>query len=160
MLPLKKYAKALGFMIGLFCSECFTYEGLVERLISGELGIDPRDVRKINIKGKILITTRSGDVKAVPLKRVKKYACSGCSSCPDFSAELADISVGGIGLNAWNIAVIRTDKGEDLLRRVESEGLIRTKPVEEERHVLDMLVKFSARKRRHVKKHWKTREGI
>ena len=92
--PLNKYAKRLSFTIGVFCSECFSYEGLVNKLIKEDLGISPAEVKKMNIKGKLIIVTDSGDVQAVSLKEAKKYANNCVSSCPDFSAELADISVG------------------------------------------------------------------
>lgn len=151
-LPLKKYSDALGFAVGLFCSECFAYKGLVEKLIRGEMGIDPSDVKKVGIKGKILVTMKSGETKTVALKDAKKYAYSFCSSCPDFSAELADISVGGLGLNGWTLTVLRSEKGEELFRKAEKEGLIRARSIEEEKDVLDMLVKFSIRKRENASK--------
>jgi len=146
-IPLKKYADALNFTIGLFCSESFTYEGLILEHLRGKLGIDPREVEKVNIKGKMIIKTRSGEERTLPLKDIKKYAALSCASCGDFSAELADISVGGLGLNQWTLTILRTEKGEELFRRAETEGLLRTRPLEEEKSVLDLLVKISRRKR-------------
>jgi coenzyme F420 hydrogenase subunit beta len=146
-IPLRKYSDAVVFTIGVFCSECFTHDGLVAQLIRGKLGINPSDVKKVNIKGKLLVTTKSGKVESVPLKEVKAYASNCASSCSDFSAELADISVGGVGLDGWTFTVLRTEKGEELFRKIESEGLIRTKPVEEEKKAFELLVKLSRRKR-------------
>jgi coenzyme F420 hydrogenase subunit beta len=145
-LPLKKYAK-IKYTIGLFCSEIFTFKGLVGDLIQGILNIDPKEVKKINIKGKMLITTKSGRVESIPLKKAKKYACGFCSSCPDFSSELADISVGGLGLEGWTLVVLRNQKGEELFRKAESEGVIKVRSIEDEKKVLDRLIKFSERKR-------------
>jgi len=147
MFPLKKYVKALNFTIGLMCTEAFTYEGLMEKQIQEALGLDLRDIQKINIKAKVLITTKSGEVKEIPLKEAKQYTRKACLPCIDFSAELADISTGGLGLRDWTLTILRTEKGEEIFRGAEKEGLIETKPVEEETGTLDLLIKLSKRKR-------------
>jgi coenzyme F420 hydrogenase subunit beta len=147
MLPLKKYAEALNFTIGLMCTEAFTYEGLMEKKIQEELGIDLHDVKKINIKGKVLVTMKSGEVREIPLKEVKKYAQKSCALCHDFSAELADISAGGLGLTDWTFIILRTEKGEELFKRAEKEGIFETKPIKQEKKALDTLMKLSRRKR-------------
>jgi coenzyme F420 hydrogenase subunit beta len=148
MVPLKKYTNPLQSTIGLMCTECFTYEGLMENHIQGELGVNLRDIKKMNIKAKILVTTKSGEVKVIPLKDAKKYTRPSCTLCTDFSAELADISVGGLGLSGWTFTILRTEKGEELFESAEREGLLKTKPVEEEQRAFDLLVKLSQRKRR------------
>ena len=145
--PLKKYAERLSFAIGLMCTESFTYEGLVEKYIQNELGVDPYDIKKMNIKAKVLVTTKSGEVKVIPLKRAKQYTRKSCLLCTDFSAELADISVGGLGLSGWTLTIIRTEKGEEIFDKAEEAGLLKTKPAEEEKRALDLLVKLSRKKR-------------
>ena len=146
-IPLRRYSKALTFTVGVFCSECFTHDGLVNQLIRRTLGIDPREVEKVNIKGGLIVTTKSGEVKRISLKEAKKYASNCASSCSDFSAELADISVGGLGLDRWTFTILRTDKGEELFQIAESEGLITTRPIQEEKRALDLLVRLSRKKR-------------
>jgi len=153
MVPLRKYSNPLALTIGLFCSESFTYEGLVKGCIQEKLGIDPQNVKKINIKGKFLIETKSGDVGTFPLKEAKKYVSKGCASCPDFSAELADISAGGLGLDGWTLTVLRTDIGEKFFRRAEEEGIIRIRPIEDEKDALNLLTRISKSKRRVVQEH-------
>jgi coenzyme F420 hydrogenase subunit beta len=145
-LPLKRYSRALGFTIGILCSECFTYDGLVKELFQRNLGIDPHEVEKVNIKGKMIVTMKSGENRTVRLKDAKKYASNCVFSCSDFSAELADISVGGLGLDGWTFTILRTEKGEELFRKAESEGLIRTKLIAGEK-APDLLVKLSRKKR-------------
>ncbi len=147
MLPLKKYVKALNFAVGLMCTESFTYEGLIEKHIQGTLGIDLHDIEKINIKAKVLVTTKSGEVKIIPLKEAKQYARKSCALCTDFSAELADISAGGVGLTGWTLTILRTKRGEELFESAERENLFETKPVEQEEKALDTLIKLSRRKR-------------
>jgi len=146
-LPLKKYSEAVAFTIGVFCSECFTYEGLVKQLIQSNLGIEPLEVAKINIKGKLLVTTKSGRVEEIRLKEAKKQVRNCVVRCSDFSAELADISVGGLGLDGWSFTILRTEKGEELFQKAELKGVIRTRPIEGMEKALDLLVKLSINKR-------------
>jgi len=148
--PLKKYSSLLRFTIGLMCTESFTYEGLIQKHIQSILGVNPEEIKKINIKGKVLITTKSGVVKTISLSEAKQYTRKGCLPCRDFSAELADISTGGLGLSDWTFAVIRTEKGKEIFDNAEKAGVIRTRPVEEEKAALDLLVKLSKRKRKTV----------
>jgi len=146
MAGLKKYTAPLKFLIGLMCSECFIYEGLVEKHIHQKLGVNPSDVRKVNIKGKVLITTES-DVKSISLAEAKQYARESCRFCEDFSSELADISVGGLGLEGWSFVVIRTENGEKLFEAAEKAGVFETRPVGKDESALNLLIKLSTKKR-------------
>ncbi|MEM1952726.1 MAG: Coenzyme F420 hydrogenase/dehydrogenase, beta subunit C-terminal domain [Candidatus Caldarchaeum sp.] len=68
----KWFKKSVVFSIGLFCSEVFTYSGLTQYLRQN--GIDIRDVRKIDIKGKVYVTLNNSEtvVKHLkPLQRMK-----------------------------------------------------------------------------------------
>ncbi len=147
MLGLKKYTKPMKFMIGLMCSECFTYEGLMEKHIHKKLGLDLEEIEKMNIKGKILVNMKSR-VETIPLSEAKKYARESCRFCDDFSSELADISVGGLGLEGWTFTIIRTERGEELFSKAEEAGAIKTRPIEKEEFAYKLLVKLSRKKRK------------
>ena len=147
MLGLKKHTAPIKFLIGLMCSECLTYEGLMEKCIRNKLGVNPKDIVKMNIKGKLLITTKSG-VKSVPLKEIKQFARKNCASCGDFSSEFADISAGGLGLEGWTFIILRREEGENLFKAAEENGFLEVRPVEEEKRALNLLIKLSAKKRR------------
>lgn len=146
MLGLKKYTSPLKYLIGLMCSECFTYRGLMKEYIHNKLGINLSSIMKMNIKGKMLVTTDSG-VKTIPLAEIKQYARKNCSFCDDFSAELADISTGGLGLDDWTFTIIRTEEGEELFSNAEKAG-IRTRKVKKEEKALNLLSKLSMRKKK------------
>jgi len=146
MAGIKRPVAPVKFLIGLMCSECFTYEGLMENYIHGKLGMNLADIRKMNIKGKMLVSTDAG-VTAIPLAETKPFTRSSCSSCDDFSSELADISVGGLGLDGWTFTIIRTEKGEELFSGAEEAGFITTKPVEEGAFSLSLLTKLTRKKR-------------
>jgi len=146
--PLKKYSSIIKFTVGLMCTESFTYDGLMRQHIEGKLGVNLHDVAKINIKGKVLVTTKSGETKAIPLQEAKQYTRKGCLPCTDFSAEFADISAGGLGLSGWTFTILRTRKGEEIFDGAQKAGAIRTRPVNEEKFALDLLVKLSRKKRK------------
>jgi len=146
MASLKRYVGPIKFTIGLMCTESFTYEGLVQNHIEKTLGTNANQIAKMNIKGKILVTTKSGEVKTILLKEAKQYTRQGCLSCSDFSSELADISAGGLGMANWTFVIIRTSRGEEIFEEAEKTGVIKTKPVEEEKFAFDLLLKLSEKK--------------
>jgi len=146
MAGMKKPTAPLKFLIGLMCSECFTYNGLMEEHIRKKMGINLGDIRKMNIKGKMLLTTDTG-VTPIPLAEIKQYTRKSCSICKDFSSELADISVGGLGLDGWTFTIIRTEKGEELFSAAEKAGRVITKPLEEGSFAMGLLTKLSKKKR-------------
>ncbi len=148
MVPLKKYSERLNFTVGLMCTESFSYQGLFDQHIRGELEIDPRDIIKMNIKGKILVTTQSGEVQSIPLKEAKQYTRKSCLPCADFSAELADISAGGLGLSGWTLTIIRSEKGEEIFNRAKEAEMLETKSGEEVERAVDLLVRLSKKKRK------------
>lgn len=143
---LKKLVNPLSFVIGLMCSECFIYEGLAEKYLKETLNISLNGIKKMNIKGKMIVTTDLG-VKTIPLAEIKQYARKNCQFCNDFSSELADISVGGLGLKGWTFTIIRTEKGEELFSKAEAAGILNVRSVNEEPNALNLLNKLSKKKR-------------
>jgi coenzyme F420 hydrogenase subunit beta len=129
------------------CTECFDYEGLMKKHIETTLGVNLNDIKKINIKGKVLVYTKSGQIKPVPLQEAKKHTRKGCLPCTDFSAELADISAGGLGLDGWTFTILRSEKGEEIFNGAEKTGAVRARPVAEEKFASDLLLKLSKRKK-------------
>jgi coenzyme F420 hydrogenase subunit beta len=146
-IPLKKYVEKLRLTIGLMCSGAFSYEGLVENHIKRKLGINPSDITKINIKDNLLLTMNSGETETIPLKKMQRYIRASCLPCADFSAELADVSVGGLGLNGWSLVIIRTETAEKLFTAAVNAELLEVKPIEKEKRSLDLLIKLSRRQR-------------
>ena len=142
---IKKFSGAIKYLVGLMCSECFDYDGLMESHIKGKLGISLNDIKKMNIKGKMLITTSTGTT-AIPLADIKQYVRKSCGVCEDFSSELADISVGGLGLDGWTFTIIRTEKGEELFTNAEKTGFLESKQLEEGAFSKGLLLKLSKKK--------------
>ena len=142
----KRLSAPVKYLVGLMCSECFDYEGLMETHIKGKLGINLNDITKMNIKGKMLVTTPAGTT-AIPLADIKPYVRMSCSVCEDFSSELADVSVGGLGLDGWTFTIIRTEKGEELFTNAEKTGFLESKPLEEGAFSKGLLLKLTKKKR-------------
>jgi len=145
--PKKDYIDKLKLTIGLMCSKSFSYERLVENYIKGKLGINLSDISKMNIKRKLMLSMNSGETKEIPLESIQEYARPSCSTCKDFSAELADISVGGLGLNSWSMVVIRTKTAKKLFTEAFKTGLLEVKPIKERKRSLRLLINLSRRKR-------------
>ncbi len=141
----KKYGGPIKYLVGLMCSECFDYDGLMETHIKGKLGISLTDIKKMNIKGKMIVTTSAGTT-AIPLADIKQYVRKSCSVCEDFSSELADVSVGGLGLDGWTFTIVRTEKGEELFTNAEKTGFLESKPLEEGAFSKGLLLKLSKKK--------------
>ncbi|MFH1821180.1 MAG: Coenzyme F420 hydrogenase/dehydrogenase, beta subunit C-terminal domain [Methanobacteriota archaeon] len=144
---LSKYAKSIALTIGLFCTENFRHDGLMVEKIQKELGVNLNDIKKVNIKGKFLVHQKSGETKEIPLKELLKFAIASCHNCGDFSAELSDISCGGVGLDGKTYTLIRTDKGAAVFEDVVKKGMLKIEPVENFPFPTKILVKLSKDKR-------------
>mgnify|MGYP001024344050 CR=1 FL=1 len=102
------------YTIGLFCFENFYYELLkpiVNKLLEVDLGLaDKIDVKK----GKIVVHIGS-EQKACEVKELERAVRGSCLFCTDFTARLADISVGSVGSpEGYSTVIIRSKKGEEL----------------------------------------------
>ena len=140
---LKKFTNPIVFTIGLFCSESFSYQGLMIEKIQKGLSIDLNDVVKMNIKGRMLVYLRNGHVVKIPLKEVREFSQQKCTYCNDFSAELADISLGGIGLNQMTLTIVRTDKGQEIFNQVINNNYLEFEPLEKFDNSLKLLKRLS-----------------
>jgi coenzyme F420 hydrogenase subunit beta len=137
-----KYKRKIALTIGLLCSKTFTYEG--QATVLAEHGIAIEDVTKINIKGRYQVWTRDGGYREIPLKLFHPYTRPGCKLCPDFAAQHADISTGGIGADDnWTLTLVRTARGEEWLQGVVDAGLVEVRPGQDDEVAMGLLTKLS-----------------
>ncbi len=122
---------------------------MVEK-IAGEMGIPLSDIRKFNVKGKVLIYKKNGELVELSLRKAQEYARPECHHCGDFSAELADISCGGVGAMDWTITVVRTAKGEALFQTMVEEGVLEVRSMDEFENSTTVLLRLAQRQRERV----------
>jgi coenzyme F420 hydrogenase subunit beta len=147
---LKSDGDRVDWTIGLLCSEVFTYEGLMVDKIQEEMGVPLSEVTKFNVKGKVLIYKKDGEVVDMPLKRSQEYARAECHHCGDFTGELADISCGGVGTTDWTIVILRNERGEKFFDEMVADGRFETRPMEEFEKSMTVLLRLAQRQHERV----------
>ena len=143
-----KMARRLSLTIGLLCSKTFD-DRIFEDLFEAKYGLARADIVKMNIKGVFQIWTRDGVLHEVPLKEAHAFTREGCVQCPDFAAEHADISAGGIGaFGDWTLLIVRTDLGRTLLQGLLDGGRIEVRPGDDDPGAVALLHKLAQVSRR------------
>jgi coenzyme F420 hydrogenase subunit beta len=142
-----KVARRLSLNIGLLCSKTFD-DSIFEGLLEAKYELPRAVIKKMNIKGRLQIWTHDDRYVEVPLKECHEFTREGCELCPDFAAEHADISTGGIGkYNDWTLTVVRTDVGRDLLARMADDGWIEIRPGDDDPDAIALMHKLSKKSR-------------
>jgi coenzyme F420 hydrogenase subunit beta len=142
-----KIGKPFLFNIGLLCSKTFD-DSIFDELFLTKYGLDRAEIVKMNIKGVFQIWMRDGAYHEIPLKECHAWTREGCTHCPDFAAEHADISTGGIGKdNDWTLTIVRTDLGREIISRMVADGSITVRPGDEDPGAIALLHKLAAKSR-------------
>jgi len=103
---------------------------------------------KMNIKGVFQIWMRDGSYHEINLKECHAWTRTGCNHCPDFAAEHADISTGGIGKdNDWTLTIVRTDLGREIISRMVTDGSIISRPADEDPAAVALMRKLAEKSR-------------
>jgi len=143
-----KVARRLTLSIGLMCSKTFD-DSIFEELFEARYSLARADIAKINIKGVFQIWCHDGSYHEVPLKEGYDWTREGCKSCPDFAAEHADISAGGIGEHGdWTLTVLRTEVGQEIVDEMVAAGALEARPGEDDPGALSLMGRLSTVSRR------------
>lgn len=151
----RKAARRIVLNVGLLCSKTFS-ETFLDALLRDRYGLERGDVVSMDIKGVLQLGLRPGinddDYLEIPLKECHSFTRVGCASCPDFSAEHADVSVGGIGaFDNRSLAIIRTEMGERLVSEMVEAGLLQATEADSKAIKLLRILSTSSRKRWPIK---------
>jgi coenzyme F420 hydrogenase subunit beta len=142
-----KISKPIVFNLGLLCSKTFD-DAIFEELFEAKYGLPKQDIVKMNIKGVFQIWMKDGTYHGINLKECHAWTREGCTHCPDFAAEHADISCGGIGKdNDWTLTIVRTDLGREIIARMIDDGSIIARPADEDPAAIALMHKLSEKSR-------------
>jgi len=143
-----KVPRRFALSIGLLCSKTFD-DAIFPELLEAKYGLLRADIVKMNIKGVLQIWMRDGAYHEVPLKECHAWTREGCHTCPDFAAEHADISTGGIGaFNDWTLTLVRTDIGREVMAGMVADGVVEVRPGDDDPGAIELLRKLSRVSRR------------
>jgi coenzyme F420 hydrogenase subunit beta len=138
-----KVARRFALSIGLLCSKTFD-DAIFPELFEARYGLARRDIMKMNIKGVFQLWTRDGGYHEVPLKEAHAYTREGCTACPDFAAQHADISTGGIGaFNDWTLTIVRTERGRELFHAMVAADAVEVRPADDDPGAITLLRRLS-----------------
>jgi coenzyme F420 hydrogenase subunit beta len=124
---LRPYGKAIRLVVGLFCTESFDYQALMEKTLKGRYGVETWQIEKMDVKGKLEVTMKDGSTLVVPLHELEDTIRPGCRYCRDLTSVYADISAGAVGSpRGETTLIIRNQTGEIFVRSAEKNGRLIT----------------------------------
>ncbi|MEM2901359.1 MAG: Coenzyme F420 hydrogenase/dehydrogenase, beta subunit C-terminal domain [Candidatus Bathyarchaeia archaeon] len=143
----RKLGERVTLTMGLFCMDIYHYRSLMEKLSEAKVNLS--EVTKFDIKSNIFKAFQNGKTLfEAPIKDLDDGRMEGCGKCQDFTAELADISVGSVASpEGWCTVLVRSEKGEALFNHAIKKGVVEAKEVKDSGK-LELLVRLSDRKRR------------
>lgn len=117
--------------IGLFCMENFSYSYL-ERFLK-EQNIELYEVKEFRIeKGQFIAYLIDGNVFKIPIAETEPFTRKNCHVCTDYTADVADISVGSVGSpKNYSTVIVRTEKGKEIIDDAVAKGYIAAEPLSE-----------------------------
>ena len=142
-----KLAERVKLAVGLFCYNTYKYNPLFVDYISQQQKLDLDRITRIDIKGGRFKALYGSEVKLdVSVKGLESFTHPGCAKCRDFTAELADISIGHAGSEeGWCTVITRTQEAHRILQSAAKAGKLQLKQADDK---LDSIVRLSESKRR------------
>jgi coenzyme F420 hydrogenase subunit beta len=142
-----KIGKPIVFNLGLLCSKTFD-DSIFEELFWAKYRLPKSEMVKMNIKGVFQIWMKDGSYHEINLKECHAWTREGCVHCPDFAAEHADISCGGIGkYSDWTLTIVRTELGREIMNRMIADGSVEARPGDDDPGAIALMQKLAAKSR-------------
>jgi coenzyme F420 hydrogenase subunit beta len=148
-------ASRVGYAIGPFCMENFSFDARGRERLEDKLCIELSRVSRLVLKDDVSFVLTDGGTVHVPFEEVEEIARPACLACTEFANDYADIAVGGLGSpEGYATTIIRTEKGHRLYTGALRQGYIEERtfadPVEmqtERTKLTANVVAFAQRKR-------------
>lgn len=141
-----KISDSLSILFGLFCFGTFSQYSLLKH-ISETYQIQPSEIQQMRLSTTFVVQTKNKTIH-IPMDEVAQHIQASCRTCMDFTAELADISLGSAyPLDGWSTVIIRTKAGEDFFYNAVADGVINTWGMQHEPQVFERVVKAATQKR-------------
>jgi coenzyme F420 hydrogenase subunit beta len=116
----------IKYYFGLFCMENFSFDDLQLVGLGKKYGFEPSQIAKVNVKEDFILFLKHGKTIHIPFEDIDSIARPPCLVCPDFSAEYADISFGGLGSpEGYTTVLIRSENGKWIYKEALNAGYIR-----------------------------------
>jgi coenzyme F420 hydrogenase subunit beta len=143
-----KVGNRFALNIGLLCSKSFD-EAIFEELFEQKYGLDRTRIKKTNIKGVFQIWTHDDEYYGINLKECHAWTREGCNHCPDFAAQHADISTGGIGkYNDWTLTIVRTPLGREIIMKMLQDGSLIGRPGDDDPGAIALMQRLAETSRK------------
>lgn len=144
-------AETVYLTLGLFCSGNFDFSESGRLKLEKLGGFNWDNAKAINLRESLNIELKNGQTVKIALDHLSDMRRTACKYCDDYSAELADISFGGVGApQAWTTVVMRTPVGraafQDALGRSVHEYRIEDNPHFDEMAMQQVLVQSESKK--------------
>jgi coenzyme F420 hydrogenase subunit beta len=121
----KNQIEKLQLVIGLFCTWALAFQETLQ-FLKKDFPIDK--IGKMDIPpppANVLQLQLPEGMKSISLDHVRKFVRPTCSVCLDMTAEFSDLSVGAVeGIPGWNMVIVRTVKGQELLEEAKKARMI------------------------------------
>ena len=141
-----KIGENLEIAIGLFCFGTFSMAPLL-KYIEDNYHVKPSEIKHLRLSNKFVVHTEK-DIIRIPVSEIENIIMPSCRTCTDFTAELADISIGSAyPLEDWSMVIIRTQKGEEFFYDAVENGVINSWVIEQEPEVYERMVRAAMQKR-------------
>ena len=115
---IKPYGNAIRLLIGLFCTETFDYNALIFGKLKTHYKLEPHEIKKLNVKGKLEVLKQDSTITIVPLAELEACIRKGCHLCTDLTSVNSDISAGAIGSPPGSTTlIVRTPVGKGFVDR-------------------------------------------
>ena len=113
----------IKLIVGLFCTENFSYEKLAKFL--QDRGVVLSEIKKIDVKKEFFRILETNRIFTFELKELKNFVLPGCKFCHDFCAVDADVSIGSSGSEeGYSTLIIRNKIGKKIFNYMKEKNYI------------------------------------